>query len=388
MSTISDDLDNLRQQLTNLPTTSVDLSLNVRARLADLYTWDREWRHQDDLLYQRIIGLDGQHRLDGQRAASIALFRERLERQRLRAPLEISSKTLETVNIRDLRNHLVTQFVRLTPEEKLFWLNNFLFIMTPDLREVTTKIAKIIRHRSFGQQRCFLLGGLSGMGKTTYLNWVASHAMGVVEADRNIVPFILVNAPESNLTARTLPQRMIEACGMISLVRASEEDILNQLSLFTQACCVVLVGVDEVENIRDQRLRRRLLDISNRIRLPIICASCMPKKWAQSEMQVAGRWNDFHELKQFTGSRLKSLLGFIELLLPLSERSYLTSASTVKLIEQWTGGILRDIMTLMIDAGTDAINGNLPALTPELLRHTWETIQREPVHNFLEPDEE
>src|SRR5690349_1945904 len=32
-----------------------------------------------------------------------------------------------------LRQHLVEQFVRLTPEERLLWLNNFLFIMTPDV---------------------------------------------------------------------------------------------------------------------------------------------------------------------------------------------------------------------------------------------------------------
>lgn len=384
--TVSDDLDMIRQRLTNVPTVPIDLSFNVHARLEDLYTWDREWRQQDDLLFQHLAAHSEDH-LNHQRATGVAIFRERLERQRLRAPLEISHKTLDSVDPTKLREHLVSEFATLTAEERLFWLNNFLFIMTPDLRKVTTKITKILRHRAFGQQRCFLLGGLSGMGKSTYLNWLASHAMGTVEADRNIVPFILVNAPENNLTARTLPERMIEACGMVTVQRASEEDILKQLSLYTQLCRVVLVGVDEVESIRNQRLRRRLLDISNRIRLPIICASCRPKNWALSDMQVAGRWNDFHELKQFTGSQLRSLLAFIEILLPLPESSHLTSEAMIRLIERWTGGILRDIMTLMIDATTTAINNTLPALTPELLEDTWQTIQSEPVHDFLHPED-
>src|SRR5437667_11879678 len=40
--------------------------------------------------------------------------------------------------------------------------------MTADLRKLDDKIAKVRNYRSLGQTRNFLLGGESGMGKTTY----------------------------------------------------------------------------------------------------------------------------------------------------------------------------------------------------------------------------
>ena len=124
--------------------------------------------------------------------------------------------------------------------------------------------------------------------------------------------------------------------------------------------------------------------------IPIICASCHPIEWTEGDAEVKGRWNDFFELKQYTGTRLQDLLATIELFLPFSQNSPLTLRSIegkpgpATLIEQWTGGILRDIMILIRDACRRAIEGNHNFLQQEILEATWKDIQTKRVTDFLD----
>ena len=111
--------------------------------------------------------------------------------------------------------------------------------------------------------------------------------------------------------------------------------------------------------------------------------------------EVAGRWNDYFELPQYTGERLSGLLASIELLLPFTQPSHLALFALkegsrnidgpAQLIQQATGGILRDIMILIRDASRRAIEQNVPCLTPALLEKTWKDVQRSRVTDFLEP---
>ena len=110
--------------------------------------------------------------------------------------------------------------------------------------------------------------------------------------------------------------------------------------------------------------------------------------------EVAGRWNDYFELPQYTGERLSGLLASVELLLPFTQPSHLALFALkegsrmidgpAKFIQQTTGGILRDIMILIRDASRRAIEKELACLTPDLLGETWKNVQREQVTNFLE----
>jgi hypothetical protein len=106
-----------------------------------------------------------------------------------------------------------------------------------------------------------------------------------------------------------------------------------------------------------------------------------------------GRWNDILVLQPYTGERLQQLLSFIGLLLPFTKESNLhlyelevpkgksfeTIAGHAKLIEMWTGGILRDIMILIVDASLRAIDAKEHSLSPLLLQKTWEDIKNQPV---------
>jgi hypothetical protein len=377
----------------------MDERLDVRHRLAQLREWKQAWEHEDQLLAQRVMQLKGTGYLDIQKGSQIASLRRRLRLNMVREPIEIAPDLVEEVSYPVLRRHLVQQFAGLTNEERLLWLNNFLFILTPDLRRLNDKIETVRRYRSFGQQRNFLLGGESGMGKTTYLNWLTANLIPTLEVDHNRVPIVKIDAPESSkYTPKPVFQRMILECGMHYLCSDNEEELLLKLALCFQKCQVELLVVDEVEHLTRREVRRRLLEVSNLIPdMPIICASCHPYKWVAGDLEIAGRWNDYFELRQYTGERLNQLLAFIELLLPFPQPSSLALPAfevgqkkrnrrdgPARLIEKWTGGILRDIMILILDASTRAIKQGLPKLSPGLLAATWQEIQTRQVTDFLQ----
>ncbi len=366
----------------------MDERLDVRHRLRQLQDWQQTWQQEDKLLEQRAMQLEGNSPLDIQKGAQIASLRRRLRLNLVKAPLEIDPVLVEQSSYRVLRRCLTQQFVTLTQEERQLWLNNFLFILTPDLRRLTRKIEKVRQYRSFGQQRNFLLGGESGMGKTTFLNWLTANLMPQVTPGHNWVPIVKIDAPESSkYTPKPLFQRMILECGMNYYKGDNEETLLMKLALYFQKCRVELLVVDEVEHLTRHEVRRRLLEVSNLCPgVPIICASCHPFKWVEGDLEIAGRWNDYFGLRQYTGQRLRQLLAYLELLLPFTQPSSLLLAKgegAVDLIEKWTGGILRDIMLLILDASTRAIKQGLSHLSPGLLAATWQDLQTHQVTNFL-----
>ncbi len=388
---------NTPNMTTSPQTMTAGVTLDVKARLGQLAQWQREWAEKDDRLAEQVNQLRSERKADIQRAMQIASFRRRLRMKLVQKPLEIAPEVVKTMGYEALRQSLVEQFARLTKAERRLWLNNFLFIVTPDLRQLNDKINQVRAYRSLGQQRNFLLGGPSGMGKTTYLDWYTSNYLPTVTTERNHVPIVKIDAPVSNHTPKPLFQRMILECGLLAKERDNEEDLLMKLALCFQQCQVELLIVDEIEHITTHRLRRRLLEVSNLTHeLPIICASCHPLRWTDGDAEVQGRWNDSFELKQYTGKRLQQLLAFIELLLPLTQDSALASLTLktgpkkrdevdgpARLIERWTGGIVRDIMILIAEASARAIAQDLPHLSPTLLATTWQHIQTHRVTDFL-----
>jgi len=380
-----------------LQTVAADMDLDVQRRLSQLETWRAAWREEDEALLAHLEMLEPGRWLDLQRGVQIAGLRRRLTLQLVQQPLELSAEAVHLVGFPALRQHLTVQFAGLTQAQRLLWLNNFLFILTPDLRRLSDKIVRVRAHHALGQQRNFLLGGPSGMGKSTYLNWLALNERPVVETERNRVPVIKIDAPVSNRTPKPLFQRILMECGATYTATDNEEVLLMKLILFLQRCRSELLIVDEVEHITSPDLRRRVLEISNLTHgLPIVCASCHPLRWIEGDAEVRGRWNDYFELRQYTGQRLQRLLAFLELLLPFTGDAFLADHTLfpaskegrqtdgpARLIEQWTGGILRDIMLLMLEASARAIRRNMPHLTPLLLEETWRDIQTSQVTDFL-----
>jgi Bacterial TniB protein len=370
---------------------SLDESLDVRKRLTQLAGWQTEWRRIDHLLEEQVSQLDGNKLLELQQASHIANVRRRMEMTLVKIPLSIPEQVLRNLGARRIRELFALQFASLTKEERLLWLNSFIFLMTTDLRQLDEKMTNVRSYRSLGQTRNFLLGGESGMGKTTYLDWLIFNHLPVVEQERNRVPIVGIQAPVSNQTARPLLWRMLLECGQTYVKSDNEEILLMKLVLYFQKCGVELIVIDEVQHIQRLELKRRVLEVSNMTRgIPIICASCHPIEWTEGDAEVKGRWNDFFQLKQYTGSRLSDLLATIELFLPFSQDSHLSrreiegKPGPAALIEQWTGGILRDIMILIRDACRRAIEGNDASLQQGMLEAAWKDIQTKQVTDFLD----
>lgn len=371
----------------------VNEKLDVQQRLSDLRIWHDAWKAEDYILEQKLYQINPGKSIHVQKGAQISTARRRLRLNLVQRPLEISIDDIIRVGYEQLSQNLRHQFASLSRESRKYWMQNFLFIMTPDLRRLYDKIDNILSYRALGQQRNFLLGGPSGMGKTTCLDFFANSNRQVVEAERNHVPVVKIDAPVSNHTPKPLFQRIILECGLNYLSGDNEEDLLMKISLFFQICGVDLLVIDEIEHVIRHEIKRRILEISNLTRgIPIVCASCHPLKWLEGDLEVAGRWNDYLELKPYIGTELQGLLSFIELLLPFSQPSYLANYSiTVKegkqnkelpgpaqYIEKWTKGILRDIMILIIDATNKALERGLPNLTLEVLEETWKDISDNP----------
>lgn len=376
----------------DIVTAVVNERFDVRHRVGQLRQWYQEWQQEDQALLKRLQALNPAKTLDMEVGDQIGTFRQRLQARRIKEPLEIDA-TLTPLGYKALRQHLREQFAVLSKEDRLLWLDNFLFVMSSDLWQLHKKVKLVLSDHSLGQQRNFLLAGPSGMGKTTYLDWISALNVPFVESERNWVPIIKINAPMSQVAPRALLRRMILECGKTYFKGDSEEDLLSKLNIYLQQCGVELIIVDEVEHLSRHEMRRRLLDISNKtLGIPIICASCDPISWTDGDSEIAGRWNDCFTLPLYTGERLVDFLTFIEDLLPFTQPSNLSvyqitkpkvMEGPAKLIERWTDGTMRYIMILLRDASRRAIKADLPCLSTALLEKTWKEIQTEPVTSSL-----
>ncbi len=379
--------------MNDIVTAIVDENFDVHQRLALMRRWKDEYFSEDEQLQVRLRQLNGDKPLDVQRGHQIGQLRKILILKQVREPLEIAKGSNQPgVRDRSIRQNLVRQFASLSKVDRLLWLDNFLFIMTPDLLNLHKKI---LEHCTLDQQCIFLLSALSGMGKTTYLNWLAALNLPGVEEQRKPASVVIkVDAPLGNGTLKTLLQRMLLACGATYLKDDSEEDLLLKLDFYRQQSNVRLIIVDDAEHIPYSKMRNYLLHISSVIHdIPIICASTNLAAWAGGYKEIVGRWTDYVTLPAYTGERLRDLLVFIDTLLPFTQESglFLTEGNVgievidepTKLIEKWTGGILRDVVMLLMQASRRAIEDDLPCLSPQLLEEAWKELQIERVETFF-----
>lgn len=384
----------MTQDMPTSTTLPLSAALNVADRLRQQQTWYAAWQEKDHLLEQIILDADETTTVGQQRGLQATSERVRTRLEILREPLEIAPQVLDEWGYQAVREHLDRQFARLDKAQRRTWLWNLLFIMTPDLRRLYDKVDRVRHYRNFGQQRNFLLGGPSGMGKTTCLDWFVLNHPPVVEAARNRVPVVKVNAPYSNKSAHRLLRQIVLQCGRTYLRGDKEGDLLDKIILYFQKCGVEVLVVDEIQHLRTEGMKRRLLEISNEnTGIPIICASCHPTEFVRGDPEIAGRWNDYFGLKPYTGKRLEELLAFLELLLPFTQPSFLAFRQVVQdgktvdgpahIIERCTDGILRDIMLLVTEASLQAIDEGDVALSGDRLRRAWLDVQESRVEDFL-----
>ena len=229
------------------------------------------WRAADTQLRHQVASLDPHRRADVMRGSQIASLRRQLAYQVTQQPIALDPEVVRGIGVATLRRHLAGQYAQLDRAERQLWLANLTFLLTPSLRALIDKLEAIRHYRSLGQQRCFLLGGVSGCGKSSLLNWYAVNYLPTVQPLTTAVPVVKIDAPVSNRSPKPLFQRMLLACGAVVL-RGDEEHHLQLLELYFQQCGVELLVVDEVEHITVPALRRRLLELSNLVgRADCVC---------------------------------------------------------------------------------------------------------------------
>lgn len=366
-------------------TQTLSLKLDVQERLRNMQAWEADWRAEHELLNNIIDSADITDPQEVQRAYQAIVHQKRERLRIIPEPIEVVIDGDAAAQYESLNRHLRRQFARLSHEEREYWMMNFLFILTPDLRELTDKITRIRAYRSLGQQRNFLLGGKSGMGKTTCLDWLAITNRRRVEGDLNIIPIIKIDAPVSNKSAREMYQFLILEFGKFRLGRETEAKLLQTLTTLINQCRTEVIVIDEIEHLTTHHMRRHLLELSNHNRgVPIICASCHPNRFIVGDSEIKGRWNDEFTLAPYNGDKLRELLVFLDLLLPFPQLSDLEQGEIFTFIEERTDGILRDIMILITDTCIRAIYRDAPRLTIELLRESWADIQHREVMDFMD----
>lgn len=373
-----------------IETVPVVKTFNVRARIKQLLQWQEEYTEKDQALQMRQQSLSPKLRQDRQLGAAIARQRRRIRVWKSRNPLEVITEGVSNNDFLTMRSNLFKQFARLKKEEKLLWLNNFEFIMTPQLRKLYAKLSRIRSYRSLGQQRCLLLGGPSGMGKTTCLDAMLNHFEPEIRDEVTVVPIVKIDAPSNNKSSRALYRRILNSLGLSYTVSDSEDELCEKVIAFLDACQVELLIIDEIEHIENHEFKRKILDLSNQTRgIPIICASCNPQGWTAGDEEIRGRWNDFFPLERYGPDELATLLTYVEVLLPFSEPSHLdefemrsvegkNERGPAALILEKTEGILRDIMILIRDACEFAILNNCPNIDVQILENAWQNIQEKP----------
>ena len=378
--------------MNNIVTAIVDENFDVHQRLARMRGWQKEYFSEDEQLQFRLRQLDGNNPLDVQLGHQIRQLRKILILKQVREPLEVVlGSDQPRSRLRSARQNLVRQFASLSKLDRLCWLGNFLFIMTPDFSRLHKKI---LEHCALDQQCIFLLSAPSGMGKTTSLDWLVALNLPGIEEQRRMASVVVKVDTPLNGTLKTLLQRMLLACGATYVKDDSEDDLLLKLDFYRQQSNVRLIIMDDAEHIPYSKMRDYLLHISSVVHsVPIICSTTNPAAWAGGYKEIVGSWTDYVTLPTYTGKRLRDLLVFFDTLLPFTKESGLFLAEgnvgteviddPAKLIEKWTGGILRDVVMLLMQASRCAIEDDLPCLSPQLLEEVWKEIQIERVETFF-----
>jgi Cdc6-like AAA superfamily ATPase len=357
--------------------------IDVRERLTMLDDQYRDFEKERNELQARIDLLNPE---DDDDTAHESQMRSLINRLRVRAlcpPIEFSFKKVKSAGIKQLRKHFYDQYLHLTKEERLRWLNyHTLFFVTPQLREATDKLLMILSNDTIGGTINFRISGPQGAGKTMLLLWIQAKNLPVKDKERNLVPVFGIETPGHDQPVRAMYTRLILECGAVYVNNRSTEKLHRKLRTLASQCRLKLIIMDEVDPLKDSSLKSTLLDISNSLsNIPILAASVNSNDWLVGNDAFEGRWRHGYAFTRYNRRELSNLLLCIELLMPFTKPSNLWVRSLkdrrgkkrkidgiARFLHRWTDGEMRELMRILRFAGMQAIERGNANISLDLLK--------------------
>lgn len=374
-----------------LRTIVIDEHLDVRRWLEQMTIWQQEVERDDAKFDEQLRQLDPSRPADRRRGEQIWRRRSLLRWRFIREPLEILPDVLERVDYTAIRQHLVSQFLQFSKAERHRWLDDLLFIVTPDVRRLLDKIAASFSDDNPPTQHHWSLVAQSGMGKTATVEWYLANVTSGVDDAPPALAVVKIDAPAITSSFKELLQRIALACDVPYAQRDTTDRLCDRIAHRFQQPDHPLLIIDEAQHLDLSDDQREWLEtVSAQEPIWVGLAASSPNDTEASDPQITEDWIDRVELTPYTGERLRQLLVFLELIIPLSGDSPLMGATgspdqqcgysvdgQVQLIEQLTGGIPHSIISLIAAASHHAIEQDLPYLSTELLLATWREMHGE-----------
>ena len=123
---------------------NLDMNVNVARRLADLHVWAEAWQLEDGRLRQQVELLDPNRRADVLRGSQLSSLRRQLALKITQQPVYLDPDTVRQTGFASLRQNLAAQYARLDTDDRLLWLTNLYFLLTPTLRALIAALGNSV----------------------------------------------------------------------------------------------------------------------------------------------------------------------------------------------------------------------------------------------------
>jgi len=268
---------------------TMDAQTDVRTRLGALRVWQADYQRQIGQLEDRISHLHEMYHTEKtrvgkqrifQQTSHLAIYRKRFQLLQVQKPFTLAFEQRDTYQ--SILNHLLPQYATLTRAEKLLWLNNLIFLMTPDVKQLCAKLDALQGFQTAGQERNLLVSGASGSGKSSVLHWYTLCHTPVLEAQRTHIPVVMVEPLEDDPSRKSLLEQIILGCGDTYIGQVRPLELLNQVNACFAWCQTRLLLVDELNHLATNKQRRQLLSITNKCGgVSIVGSAVYPKRFRE-----------------------------------------------------------------------------------------------------------
>ncbi|MBM1170605.1 TniB family NTP-binding protein [Microvirga arabica] len=306
------------------------------------------------------------------------------------------------------------------PSEEIIGELDSIFVEHPAFQDVVDDvIATIGLHGKLREAPNLFITGPSGIGKTTLVEKVAEsfprvvngrqvNLLSGIEAECDSVPLLCVDMP-SQPTANSLARVLLEHLGDGFWRRGGRDDLNTRLVLYTRACGVRGIIIDEAQRavdrdgvVRREDLAEWLKEIHSQINVSFILLGMgRVRHLFDHDDQIDRRWDEEIQMppylwgedpKEDTDPVPESRLFFIALLVAFKEQSPLPYAPEIDVLNEdeakkfyyASRGVVGLLKKLLLRAMWIATRDGDEIVSADLLRRAFDkAFRKEKLHEKL-----